>query len=190
MRTIKLNIRKTSLLIATLGTLFLSSCGGNLSDDKAGFQKIESELKSKFGDDAYYTNISIAYTKQLGLLLDAAATEDPSSLKLEEWNWVKNDWTQKSEITLEITGGKPKDFMFILNDQISISKMGELLEVSKQKLKEEKDIEAILSLARIDAPDNGDKSKMAYNLTLEPENGGTSFYFTYDFDGNLKDFTY
>ncbi|TPN81216.1 hypothetical protein [Aquimarina algicola] len=182
-------MRKLILVIAT--GLLLCSCGGKLSDDKAGFQEIESKLNDKFGDDAFYTSIMVAYTEQIGMLVDATGTDDPESLKLEEWNWVQNNWTQKSDVTLEITGGEAKDFMFTLGDKISISKLGELAETAKKKLKDEKEIdEAIVTVARIDSPNDGDKSKLGYNLTLEPKNGGTSFHFSYDLDGNLKDFTY
>jgi hypothetical protein len=34
----------------------------NYTPDAAGFAKIQDDLKSKFGDNAYYSNINIIYT--------------------------------------------------------------------------------------------------------------------------------
>ncbi|MBW1297361.1 hypothetical protein [Aquimarina litoralis] len=177
-------------IIAITVALILSSCGKPLTDDKAGFEQVAEELKGKFGEGAYYTGITISYTKELGILFNVTTTNNPASLKMEEWNWVQNKWTQKAEVTLEITGGKPEDFMFQVDNKISIVKLGELIEQAKKQLKKEKDIDGVLSVSNINAPNDGDLSKLAYNITLEPKNGGTAYHFTYNLQGVLEEFNY
>jgi hypothetical protein len=69
--------------------------------------------------------------------------------------------------------------------------MGELIDASMKKVKDEKDIEElVLDIAHIKAPNDGDKSKMHYNISVEPKDGGTTFRFSYDLTGKLLDFDY
>ena len=48
----------------------------------------------------------------------------------------------------------------------------------------------MLNIAYIDFPDNGDMSKAEYYISLEPENGGTKFSFTYKLNGELIEMDY
>jgi hypothetical protein len=148
-------------------------------------------LKSKFGNDAFYTKLSIMYAEQVGTIISTTVTKDPSSLKMGDWSYSNNSWSQTADITLELSGGKAEDFMFNLNKEVNLSKLGELVENSIKKLKDEKDIDAaVLSIASISVPDDGNKSKMNYFIQLKPKNGGTTFSFTYSLDGKLERFDY
>lgn len=80
------NIKFIALTII-LATLI--SCGGSSNKqtaDKKGFSAIEKEIKSKFGDDAYYTNITITHNKSIGNIIGVTVTEAPESLKMGQWN--------------------------------------------------------------------------------------------------------
>ncbi|WP_160112062.1 hypothetical protein [Aquimarina sp. AU58] len=179
------------LLLVVLITIFISSCNSKLSFDAKGFEGVEENLKGKFGDDAFYTELSITYVKQVGTIITTTVTKDPSSLKMESWNFSNSSWSQTADVTLELSGGKAQDFMFNLNEEVDLSKLGELVESSIKKLKEEKDIDAaVLNIASIMAPNDGDKLKMNYFIQLKPENGGTDFTFVYNLDGTLEKFDY
>ncbi len=179
------------LLLVVLITIFISSCNSKLSFDAKGFEGVEENLKSKFGDNAFYTELSITYVEQVGTIITTTVTKDPSSLKMESWNFSNSSWSQTADVTLELSGGKAQDFMFNLNEEVDLSKLGELVESSIKKLKEEKDISAVvLNITSIMAPDDGDKSKMNYFIQLKPENGGTDFTFVYNLDGTLEKFDY
>lgn len=179
------------LLLVVLITTLIASCNSKLSFDAKGFEGVEENLKNKFGDDAFYTELSITYVKQVGTIITTTVTKDPSSLKMGSWNFSNSSWSQTADVTLELSGGKAQDFMFNLNEEVDLSKLGELIESSIKKLKEEKDISAaVLSIASIMAPDDGDKSKMNYFIQLKPENGGTDFTFVYNLDGTLEKFDY
>jgi len=182
MKTIKFTI---AILMLTL-----ISCGGGISKQPAnaeGFATIEKELKDKFGEIAYYTDVKVVYIKGYGNSIDVTVTEAPESLKMGQWNQPQNSWKQTSEITIELPEGtKAADFMFQLNDKISLKKLGELIEKASEQLTTEKDIEnPMLNIAYIDFPDNGDISKAEYYISLEPENGGTKFSFRYTLNGEL-----
>ena len=175
-------------LLTTLLTLI--SCGGGTSKQPAnaeGFTEIEKEIKNKFGKDAYYTKLNIMYDKSIGNIVSVTATESPESLKMGEWSLSQNSWRQSSEITLEVSkGSKATDFMFQLNDKINLTKLGELVEKSKKQLTAEKNIEnPKLNTTHIYFPKNGDMSKAEYYVHLKPENGGTTFRFSYKLNGEL-----
>lgn len=186
---------KTLKFIAIAALTTLLSCGGGTSTEPAnaeGFANLEHELKSQFGADAYYTDLTVLYIKSIGNTINTTVTEAPESLKMGQWDLAQNTWTQRSEVTLEIPDGfQAKDFMFQLDNTLSLVKLGELIEKSIQQLKDEKDLKnPILSLASIKFPDNGDISKAKYLIKLEPENGGTSFSFYYTLEGDLIEMNY
>ncbi|MFD2562924.1 hypothetical protein [Aquimarina rubra] len=179
---------KNTLVVLLIVSLI--SCGGRISNQPAnetGFKAIENELKTQFGDNAYYTNVSITYNKSIGNTVIVIVTKDPESLKMGQWNLVQDSWGQNSDVTITIPDGtRATDFMFQLNDKINLAKLGELVEQSVEKLKTEKDLDnPTLSIANIKFPKNGDVSKTEYTINLTPENGGTTFMFYYTLDGKL-----
>lgn len=175
-----------------LAALFLSSCGGGKQavEGKEDFVRIEKELKSKFSENSYYTQFSVIGAGQSGSVVSVQVTKDPSSLKLEGWNYIQGSWKQQSEITLELSGGKPEDFMFSLSE-LNISKIGELVEASKKKVSEEKQInDLVIDVVSVNTPKRADKSETNITIFLKPKNGGTCFKFYYTMQGDLKSFDY
>lgn len=186
-------IYTSALLLFSM--LLLSSCGGNSSNQEAtatGFSEIENQIKEKFGNDAYYTDLSVLFIEGIGNAISVTVTGSPESLKMGQWDLSQNTWTQRSEVTLEVPeNSQAKDFMFQLNETINLKKLGELVEQSKAKLIKEKNLEnPILSIASINFPDNGDVSKANYSINLKPENGGTTFSFYYKLNGELEKLDY
>ena len=176
------------IAIVTLSSLM--SCGGGTNKQPVNakdFEAIEKEIKSEFGDDAYYTELKILYIKGIGITVSTTVTDDPESLKMGQWDFAQSSWSQRSEVSLEVPNGtKAADFMFQLNENINLSKLGELVEQSKKQLTAEKNLEnPILSNAFIKFPKNGDISKTEYAISLKPENGGTTFSFYYKLNGEL-----
>lgn len=183
-------MKKTKHIVLLITIGFLVSCAGGTSKQPAnskGFSEIEKELRNKFGENAYYTNLSISYDESIGNMIDVTISKDPSKLKMEEWSAAQNTWNQSSEITLEVPeGSKASDFMFQLNEQINLTKLGELVEKSVKKLQTEKNIEnPTLNMAFVKFPDNGDISKAEYTVMLKPKNGGTNFTFFYKLNGEF-----
>ena len=181
-------------LIYTLAlSILLFSCGGNSSyEDKDSLLDLKEELISEFGDDAYYTNLAIMNSEN-GTVINVSQTDDPSSLKMSEWNYFNGDWNQNSEITLEISGDtKAEDFMFQLNDKVvDFEILGKAVEEAKEKIISEKKIEEVrVASILINAPKDGDFNSMEYYITINPKSGGTRFDFRYGMDGTLKDFDY
>ncbi len=186
-------IKLIAIVVVTITSLI--SCGGGISKQPAnaeGFGAIEKEIKNKFGENAYYTDLAITYNKSIGNIISVTVTDNPESLKMGEWNLSQNIWKQSSEITLEVPkGSKAADFMFQLNEKINLTKLGELVEKSSSQLTAEKSIEnPTLSMAFVKFPKNGDFDKTEYTVMLKPENGGTTFTFFYTLKGELIKMNY
>ncbi len=174
--------------------LILASCGG-VSNEPAtaqGFGAIEKEIKNKFGDQAYFTDLTIMQNETIGNIISVTVAEEPESLKMGEWSHSQGSWVQNSDVTIELPEGtKATDFMFQLNDKINLTKLGELVEKSRQQLIDEKDLDnPVLEMAFVRFPDNGDMAKTDYVVRLEPEHGGTDFTFTYKLDGTFIELDY
>jgi len=187
MKTIKF------LLIAMIMIPFASCNNSNNEEANAeGFSNLETEIKEKFGSDAYYTELNISYDKSVGNIISLTVTKDPKSLKMGQWNLLQGNWKQHSEISLELPEGtEASDFMFQLNEDINLSKMGELVEKSIEQLKKEKDLNnPVLNMAFIKFPKNGEIDKSEYVVMLNPENGGTTFTFNYTLKGELINMDY
>lgn len=183
-----MKVVKRIVIVAIIALLV--SCGGSTSKqsaNKKGFTSIEKDIKSKFGEDAYFTDLTVTHNKSIGNIIGVTVTKNPESLKMGQWNNMQGNWKQNSEIALEVPQGtKASDFMFQLNDNINLSKLGELIEVSSKKLTDDKKIEnPALSMAFIKFPKNGDTSKTEYVVMLNPENGGTTFTFRYALNGDF-----
>jgi hypothetical protein len=183
--TLKMKVKILKILMV----MALISCSDNVSKQPAtkdGFTAMENEIKNEFGEDAYFTNITVMYDEAIGNTLSLTVTKAPVSLKMEQWDFVKGDWEQNSAITVEVPEGtKAADFMFQLNEQINLSKLGELVEKSIKYLKTEKDIESLLKLAFIKFPKNGDMFETEYVVNLKQKNEGATFSFFYALDGEL-----
>ena len=182
-----------NLFLAFIVCISIVGCGGetDFGENSGTIKKVKDLLVDKFGEGAFYTSIRINQTDH-GSIVSATVTEDPSSLKMEEWNHFQGKWDQTSEVTLEISGGaKAEDFMYVLNkDLISFDLLGKLVDQSKEKLNKEKNIDAVTDLIMINAPKDGDFSTMKYYINLKPRSGGTTFTFSYNMDGTLDDFDY
>lgn len=185
----------TNPLVGLILLTVLFSCGSGAANQPAtaeGFSKIEEAVKDKFGDEAYFTDLTVTYVESIGNVIGVTVTEDPESLKMGQWNQTQGAWTQNSDISLELPAGtKASNFMFQLNDEINLTKLGELIETSKEKLTSEKGLEnPRLSMASVLFPDNGQREKTKYWVNLEPENGGTSFSFYYNLAGEFLNMSY
>lgn len=180
-------------LIYVLFTVILISCGKGKStfEDRASLEDLKKELISKFGENAFYTSLSITNSDHGGIVT-VSQTNDPSSLKMSDWHYFQDKWEQKSEITLEISGGaKAEDFMFQLNKIVNFDTLIKVVEASKKKVIEEKKIKDVkVELISINAPNNGDFNSMEYYITIKPKQGGTQFSFWYNMDGSLRKFDY
>ncbi len=178
------------MIVIVIVALSLLSCTKDveiLPANAITFGEIEKEMKSEFGENAYYTDVSISYHKTAGNIVTATVTNTPKSLKMEKWNSIEDAWKKKSDIFIEIPNGTlAADFMFRLSDTINLSTLGDLAERSSKKLQNEENIQnPALYLASIIFPRNGDITKTEYCIILKPENSDAMFSFFYTIDGKL-----
>lgn len=183
-------MKAKNLLLVLCSSILLWSCGAESGKEAAnaeGFQQIEDQILSEFGDNAYFTDISITYNESIGNIVGVTVTTNPESMQMGQWNLTSGAWQQNSDITIEIPEGtKAADFMFQLGKSVSLAKLGELVEKSKAQLTEEKELKnPRLHMAFVKYPDTGEASKAEYLVMLQPETGGTTFTYSYKLDGEL-----
>jgi hypothetical protein len=189
-KKLRMKIVNFTMIVVVMVVISLLSCSTPTHTqpaDAIAFNAIEKVMKSEFGENACYTNLTISYNKINGNVINTIVTNAPKSLKMEKWNSTQNTWKKTSDIFIEVPNGtKAKDFMFQLNDTINLSTLGDLVEKSSKQLQQEKNIEQpALYLASIQFPKNGDISKTEYCIMLKPENGDETFSFFYTIDGKL-----
>jgi len=188
-------MKTLNFTVLVVAVTVLISCGGSVSKqtaNKEGFGTIEKEMKSKFGEDAYYTDLTISYNSSIGNIINVTVTEKPESLKMGEWTFSNDNWVETSELSLELPEGtKATDFMFQLNEDINLSKLGELVVKSCNELITQKKLDnPVLYMASVKSPNNGGIASAGYLVMLKPETGGTTFTFNYKLNGELIEMDY
>ena len=174
--------------------LFATSCKTKYEQNAEGFKKLSTDLESKFGKDAWYTSISLskAGDGNEGYIVAVDKTDDPSSLKQERWVKSGGMWEQAANVTVEVKGGQPSDFMFRLNKEIDLSKLGEFVTTTKKTLEEEKKItNATLKLAIVSTNNTilNKSEKINYTVILTAPEGGNTYSYTYNNRGELVNST-
>lgn len=186
-------MKKSFKLLLLAASITLFSCGENskkdFAENSASIKALGEKLNSKFGTDSYYTSIGVT-SSDYGSIITVTQTNDPSSLKMSDWNYLSGSWTQTSDITLELAVGNAEDYMFKLGDKVNFETLGKIVDEAKSILKKEKEIDGKVTSILVVAPNNGDFSSMEYYLELEPLTGGTDFDFRYTLEGDLIKYDY
>lgn len=181
-------MRYRNSLSLLLLPLLLFSCKSGFERNKAGMEKLNAELKKEFGAGAWYTSIEIAGSGSDDVVT-IDQTKDPNSYKQEQWQQYHGLWDKKADITLTIQGAQPESFMFQLDKEVSLSRLGELMEQAQQKLRTEKQVDdgvITLAQAKASAQMNNKAEGIYYSLSIESKKARKSFNFIYKLDGSLK----
>lgn len=180
----KLNPRFLLLLPVILITF---SCKSSFEYNKAGFEKMSGELIGKFGAEAYYTDLELIHNTGSDEAVMVTETNNPSSMKQEQWlRYSGGEWEKQADVSFTAEGANPKLFMFQLNKDASLSKMGDLLQTSKDELLKEKNIkEPVLTAASIRSNNkmNSKETGIFYYFTLHDPSAQKDYNFVYDLKG-------
>lgn len=176
------------LLFILISCISFASCKSAFEHNKAGMEKLSAELIEEFGAEAWYTSIELENAGSSDDLVSVQQTNDPNSLKQEQWVQAHGFWNKAANVTLTIQGAEPKSFMFQLNKDMSLSKLGELIETSTKSLQEKdvKDTELTLASMKASNQMNTKQEGFYYSVILRNKADGKSFRFIYDINGKLK----
>jgi hypothetical protein len=182
-------MRLFKTIVICLAPVLLFSCKSGFEHNKAGMEKLNKELKEEFGPEAWYTSIELANSGGSDDVVTVDQTKDPNSLKQEQWSQFHGFWDKKADITLSIQGAEPKSFMFQLDKEVSLGKLGELMEQSMKKLSVERgadDSKVILAQIKASNQMNTKAEGIYYSISFESKKKGKSYNFVYNLDGTLK----
>ncbi|KAA5537329.1 hypothetical protein F0919_06550 [Taibaiella lutea] len=175
-------------ILLICGICSILSCGGKLEPNKTGFEKLQTELISKYGADAYYTDIQLTLTTESEVSALVTETKDPSSMKQEQWlRYGGGEWEKQADVIFSVQGAEAKSFMFQLNKEVSLSTMSDLLEKSKAQLAKEKQIKDPVFVSAVVSSKHQMNSKetgIFYYITLLDKASQKDYRFVYDLKGN------
>lgn len=183
------------LMLFVCSTLF-NGCKSTKSkafQTSEGVAEVVSRLNDSFGKNANYTDITISYVKGVGSTISATGNNDPSSTKLVSKLYANGHWEDVSEVTLELSGGaRPSDFMFRLDELDQLKKVPEMVNLSIEKIKKEKNFDVVAEHVSVKYPSRrtGSDDNLSYDINLAPETGGTTFIVVFDEKGKYKSLIY
>lgn len=168
------------LILSILLTTVCSSCNKTtyINNDNV-FLSLENDLKKKFGAESYYTDIIINLSNEKITNIDLIQTKNPESLKMEGWNYNDQEWNMVSEVSLQLEKGEIRDYMFKLDDKISL----EIINQLKQNIPVKSAF--YISEIKIISPENGNKSSLKYQIQIYEKSNKKSEHFIFDINGNL-----
>lgn len=179
------------LFLTLLISVLLFSCKTKYEYNAEGMAQVTEALNSKFGADAWYTGITIRTISEKESALLAEVTEDPNSLKQEQWTKQGDSWQKVANVALQIQNGKPQDYMFQLGKQASLTTLNELVQKCREKLQEVEQInDGEISFASIKSNTevrNADE-RILYTVSMHSPTNNKSYSFVFDQNGKLKDF--
>jgi hypothetical protein len=176
---------------ALLLSVLLFSCKTKYEYNAEGMGKLNSVLKEKFGDDAWYTGVTIRTISADETAVIVEETKDPNSLKQEQWMKQSDSWQKLSNVALQIQNGKPEDYMFQLDKQASLSRLNELMQECRGKLREVEQVpDAEITFASIKSTNevHNRNERILYTISFHSAAKDKSYSFVFGLDGKLKDF--
>lgn len=186
-------MKRICSILLTLFTIFgLASCGGGYTADKAGMEKLNTDLQEKFGADAWYTIVSYSVSpdNENTYVVSVDETAKPDSKVQDRWVKQGADWDRLATVNIDIKNGQPKDYMFQLDkNNISLSKLGGLITHSQELLRNEKNIKDIKLKIAVIATNNvvlSNDDRFTYTVILEDKASKETYSFTYNLNGELK----
>jgi hypothetical protein len=180
-------------IISTLflaGILLTASCKSGFEHSKAGMERLSEGLVAKFGAATYYTDIEFLSKPGSDDIVMVTETNEPASMKQEQWlQYSGGEWEKQADVHFTADGADPKAFMFQLNKEVSLSKMGDLLEAAKAQLLKDKQVKAPVFVSAVVKSNNKMNSKeggIFYYIILNDNIGKRDYQFVYDLQGNLQ----
>lgn len=184
-------MKRFSLLFLSVILIMSSaiySCKPPYTTDAAGMEKLENDLKEKFGQDAYYTYISYLKVDDDAYAVNVQVSQDKESFQQEQWIYDAGSWNMTGPMTMQISANTPGFYKFQINDDISVKKLGVLIEKSIASFKSEKNgqdpilMNAVLNSNNTVTDEN---TKYRYTVILKDKNDPTTHSYTYGKDGSL-----
>ncbi len=164
--------------------VFLSSCTKQeYNTSIQGFRQLEKDLKEKFGENAHYTDLTILQNTNKGLDINLLVTENPYSYKMDGWNYKNGDWQKITEVYLELNQGDITNYLYTLKQEVNIMKIAYIANLSIQRTEEKGLVNVSLNQIEVLSPNNGDKSKMGYMISLISKDKAVKYH--YNLKGDL-----
>ncbi len=176
---------------------FLACSGNNKSgavyESGKQFSSLIKDLNQKFTEKAAYSTIMFSYDKIMGNSILVKVAKDLDSTGLEEWLFMNGSWEKKSDIPLKLENQKPSDLLFTINGDFDLSKLVDMVDVSKEKVvseKKGKDVEckSVNLLMKSKKTTYNKMDGLIIQITIETMDGSGKYDLGFDSKGNFEGF--
>jgi len=176
----------------------IMACGGNnksgaIYESGKQFSGLIDDLNKKFTEKAAYSTIMLSYDKIMGNSILVKVARDIDSTDVEEWFFMNGSWDKKSDIPLKIENQKSSDLLFTINGDFDLSKLVDMVDVSKEKVIEEKKVKEVecksVNLLMKNKGTTANKMDgLIIQITIETIDGSGTYDLGFDSKGNFEGF--
>lgn len=165
------------------------SCKSKYDQNEAGFAKLESDLKEKFGAEAFYTiiNMSAAGDETMGYTIFMDKTDAADDIRQERWVLDGGSWMNAGYANMQIDRNDPKFYKFQLGKEVRLALLGELIEASKIRFTQDgKGSDPVMKLAQVNTNNTVQDADGKYQYTVKLAQKGEKEEHSYTYDRNGK----
>lgn len=168
----------------------LTACKSKYEQNQVGFEKLQTDLKDKFGADAYYTivNMSAAGDETMGYTFFVDKTDAAEDIRQERWVLDAGTWMNAGYANMQIDRDNPQFYKFQLGKEVDLAQLGQLIETSKKQFIDDgKGADPVLKLAQVNTNNTVQDADSKYQYTVKWAQKGSKeeHSYTYDRSGKL-----
>lgn len=181
-------MKKLAILFLVFSVSMLS-CKSKYDQNEAGFSQLESDLKEKFGAEAFYTiiNMSAAGDETMGYTIFVDKTDAAEDIRQERWVLDGGSWMNAGYANMQIDRNDPKFYKFQLGKEVNLSRLGQLIEASKTRFTQDgKGSDPVMKLAQVNTNNTVQDADGKYQYTVKLAQKGEQEEHSYTYDRNGK----
>lgn len=165
--------------------LVFPSCKFRISYDEVGMEKLEQILEQKFGQDAWYSEITVLSQSEDETLIRVKETKDKEFLKGKTWVKQGDTWMDMENIQFTFDDGNPESHFFQLNKAVSLDTLIALTQRCLKQLENEglKEISVYFISIQSAPIVKSASQRYLYSVSLMDKSSGEKYYFQFDSQG-------
>lgn len=174
------------LLMVLVFIMVFPSCKFKLSYDEAGMTKLEQILADKFGEQAWYSEITVLSAGDNETMIRVKETKEEGFQKGKTWVKQGDTWMNMENIQYTFDDDNPQSHFFQLNKTVSLDTLIALTQRSRKQLEDEGLNELSVHYISVQSAPivRNANQRFLYFVSLQDNNSGEKYDFRFDMQGN------